>query len=65
MSEDIAPYIVGFTRVTLGDQAGFTCDEGNEEPLFSWVEDWRRWSAAERVLAVALTLLLISLPLAV
>ena len=35
MSEDIAPYIVGFTRVTLGDQAGFTCDEGNEEPLFS------------------------------
>ena len=30
-----------------------------------WVEDWRRWSAAERVLAVALTLLLISLPLAV
>ena len=30
-----------------------------------WVEDWRRWSAAERVLAVALTLLLISLPFAV
>ena len=29
-----------------------------------WVEDWRRWSATERVLAVAL-LLLISLPLAV
>ena len=52
MSEDIAPYIVGFTRVTLGDQAGFTCDEGNEEPLFSWVEEGRivslLWSEAVR-----------------
>ena len=52
MSEDIAPYIVGFTRVTLGDQAGFTCDEGNEEPLFSWVEEGRivslPWSEAVR-----------------
>src|SRR4051794_35449660 len=41
MSEDIAPYIVGFTRVTLGDTEGFTCDESDEEPLFSWVEDGR------------------------
>jgi hypothetical protein len=30
-----------------------------------WIEDWRRWSAAERVLAVVLGLLLISLPFAV
>ena len=30
-----------------------------------WVDDWRRWSAAERVLAVALALLLIGLPFAV
>ena len=52
MSEDIAPYIVGFTRVTLGDQAGFTYDKGNEEPLFSWLEDGRivslPWSEAVR-----------------
>ena len=41
MSEDIAPYIVGFTRVTLGDTEGFICDESDEEPLFSWVEDGR------------------------
>jgi hypothetical protein len=38
--------------VTLGDQAGFTCDEGNEEPLFSWVEEGRivslPWSEAVR-----------------
>jgi hypothetical protein len=50
MSEDITPYIVGFTRVTLGDMAGFTCDEDNEEPLFSWLEDGRisslPWSEA-------------------
>jgi hypothetical protein len=30
-----------------------------------WVEDWRRWSPGERVLAVALALLLVGLPLAV
>jgi hypothetical protein len=30
-----------------------------------WVEDWRRWSTGERVLAVTLALLLISLPFAV
>jgi hypothetical protein len=41
MSEDITPYIVGFVRVTLGDQAGFTCDEGDEEQLFSWLEEGR------------------------
>ena len=50
MSEDITPYIVGFARVTLGDMEGFTCDEGDEEPLFSWVEDGRisslPWSEA-------------------
>jgi hypothetical protein len=50
MSEDIAPYIVGFARVTLGDTDGFTYDEDNEEPLFSWVEDGRisslPWSEA-------------------
>ena len=52
MNDDIAPYIVGFTRVTLGDQAGFTCDESNDEPLFSWLEDGRiaslPWSDAVR-----------------
>jgi hypothetical protein len=52
MSEDIAPYIVGFTRVTLGDQAGFTYDESDEEPLFSWLEEGRivslPWSEAVR-----------------
>ena len=41
MSEDITPYIVGFARVTLGDTEGFTCDESDEEPLFSWVENGR------------------------
>jgi hypothetical protein len=44
MNDDIAPYIVGFTRVTLGDRAGFTYDEDDEddeEPLFSWLEDGR------------------------
>ena len=41
MSEDITPYIVGFDRVTLGDQDGFTCDEGGEDPLFSWLEGGR------------------------
>ena len=30
-----------------------------------WVEDWIRWSAAQRVLAVVLGLLLIGLPVAV
>ena len=30
-----------------------------------WVDDWRRWSAAERILAVVLGLLLIGLPFAV
>jgi hypothetical protein len=52
MSEDITPYIVGFTRVTLGDQDGFTYDEGDEEQLFSWFEDGRisslPWSEAVR-----------------
>ena len=28
-----------------------------------WVEDWRRWSTGERVLAVTLALLLIGAPL--
>jgi hypothetical protein len=28
-----------------------------------WAEDWKRWSAAERLLAVVLGLLLIGLPL--
>ena len=52
MSEDITPYIVGFDRVTLGDQDGFICDEDNEEPLYSWLEDGRisslPWSEAVR-----------------
>jgi len=30
-----------------------------------WVGDWRRWSAAEQILAVVLGLLLIGLPFAV
>ena len=29
-----------------------------------WIEDWERWSTAERLLAVVLGLLLIGLPLA-
>ena len=41
MSEDITPYIVGCDRVTLGDQDGFTYDEDDDEPLFSWLEDGR------------------------
>ena len=41
MGDDIAPYIEGFTRVTLGDTDGFTCEEGHDEPLFSWLEDGR------------------------
>ncbi len=28
-----------------------------------WVADWNKWSRAERVLAVVMTLLLIGLPL--
>ena len=30
-----------------------------------WVEDWKRWSAAERVLAVVVLVVLIGLPVAV
>jgi hypothetical protein len=52
MIDDIAPYIEGFDRVTLGDTDGFTCDESNDEPLFSWLEDGRiaslPWSDAIR-----------------
>ena len=32
--------------------------------MHDWVEDWARWRTAERLLAVALGLLLIGLPLA-
>jgi hypothetical protein len=55
-------YIDPVAPLALPSRAQLRADLNAAVPMRDFVADWKRWSPAERVLAVMVTLLMVALP---